>query len=246
MDDHLKKILSYLKLNGLSENWDQFLEIAEKQKLSYSRLLMDVFEKEFALKTECARIQRIKRASIPEPLYIETYPFERQPKLNKKRIMQLFDSMDYMNECKNVVLVGPTGCGKSGIASALLIHALNKGYTGRFISFQDLIDELHTSVADHSSKKVIRKYVNYAVLVIDEIGYLDLDPTQVGLFFTLMSKRHKRGTSIITSNLGFKDWEPVLKNKPLTTALIDRLTSNSHVINMKDCMSIRQELSTEN
>jgi len=240
MDDHLKEMLKYLKLYNLLENWDDFLKLAEKQSLSNTKLLTNLFEKECAFKKEKARIQRIKRATIPEPLCIDTYPFDLQPKLQKKKVMQIFDSMDYIKEKKNVIFVGPTGCGKSGLASSLLIHALNKGYTGKFVSFPELIDELHASVADHSQKRVIRKFATYQCLVVDEIGYLELDPTQVGLFFTLMGKRHKNTSTIITSNLGFKDWEPVLKNKPLTVALIDRLTSNCHVINMKNCISLRQ------
>jgi DNA replication protein DnaC len=245
MDDHLREVLRYLKLYGLMENWENYLELAEKQKLSNTRLLTEILEKEYALKKETARKQRIKRATILEQLCIDTYPFELQPKLNKKKVMQIFDSMDYMEKKKNVFLVGPTGCGKSGLASSLLIHALNSGYSGKFIGFPELIDELHTSVADHSQKRIIRKFATFDCLVVDELGYLELDPTQVGLFFTLMSKRHKQASTIITSNLGFKDWAPVLKNKPLTVALIDRLTSNCHVINMKDCVSLRQD-SSEN
>jgi DNA replication protein DnaC len=76
-------------------------------------------------------------------------------------------------------------------------------------------------------------------LVIDEVGYVEVEPAQVGQFFTLMHKRHQRKTTIITSNLGFSEWGSFLKNPQLTAALSDRLTSNSHVINMKDCQSLR-------
>ncbi len=79
--------------------------------------------------------------------------------------------------------------------------------------------------------------------LIDEIGYVEVEPVQVGLFFTLMHRRHKKKPTLITSNLGFSQWESFLHNDQLTAALIDRLTENSHVINMKNCISLRSKLS---
>jgi DNA replication protein DnaC len=78
--------------------------------------------------------------------------------------------------------------------------------------------------------------------VIDEVGYVEVEPAQVGLFFTLMQKRHKSKPTLLTSNLGFSEWSSFLKNKHLTAALIDRLTENSHVINMKNCKTLRGKL----
>jgi DNA replication protein DnaC len=81
--------------------------------------------------------------------------------------------------------------------------------------------------------------------LIDEIGYVEVEPVQVGLFFTLMHQRHQKKSTLITSNLGFSEWGSFLKNDHLTAALIDRLTENSHVINMKGCVSLRSKLSPE-
>ena len=80
------------------------------------------------------------------------------------------------------------------------------------------------------------------VCVIDEVGYVEVEPAQVGLFFTLMQKRHKNKPTLLTSNLGFSEWSSFLKNNHLTAALIDRLTENSHVINMKNCKTLRGKL----
>jgi DNA replication protein DnaC len=105
-----------------------------------------------------------------------------------------------------------------------------------------LIQELFQSLADRSDRKVFRRYLSYDCLVIDEVGYVEVEPAQVGQFFTLMHKRHRRKTTIITSNLGFGEWGSFLKNSHLTAALNDRLTSNSYVINMKDCESLRDPI----
>ncbi|HOG91220.1 MAG TPA: ATP-binding protein [Syntrophales bacterium] len=93
--------------------------------------------------------------------------------------------------------------------------------------------------------KAINVFTAYDCLLIDEIGYVEVEPVQVGLFFSLMHKRHKKKTTMITSNLGFEQWSSFLKNDHLTVALIDRLTENSHVINMKKCASLRTKLDQE-
>jgi len=242
MDDKLVETLKYLRLRGLLTNWDEYLAVARKKGFSHVRLLKFILEAENQLKKENARKLRFKRAKLEEPYVIETFPFSKQPKLNKKKILSLYDAFDYMKKCQNIIWMGPTGSGKTGLATSFLIQAINKGYTGRYILFADLFSKLYTSVADHSEEKVLKRYLSYDCLLIDEIGYVEAEPVQVGLFFTLMHKRHKKKTTLITSNLGFSEWRSFLKNDHLTAALIDRLTENSHVINMKNCLSIRPKL----
>jgi DNA replication protein DnaC len=242
MNKDTEKMLKHLRLWGLLERWDEVIADARKKRFSPERLLQHVLESEYRTKSENARILRRKRARIPDPLEIETYPFQRQPKLDRKKIMSLYDGLDYMDKKQNIILLGPTGCGKTGLATSFLLHAIDQGYRGYFTSFANLVAELYASLADRSESKVIRKYVAYDCLVIDEVGYVEVEPAQVGLFFTLMQKRHKSKPTLLTSNLGFSEWSSFLKNKHLTAALVDRLTENSHVINMKDCTTLRGKL----
>ena len=86
----------------------------------------------------------------------------------------------------------------------------------------------------------MKKFLDYDILLVDEIGYIEIDPQQAGLFFTLMKRRHKKTTTIITTQLGFKEWAGFLKNSHLTAALISRLTENSQLINMSKCVDIRE------
>ena len=242
MDDQLAQKLKYLRLGSLLQNWDRYLTLAQKGNYSHARLLQYILEEEYQIKKENARNMRLKKAKIPEKWVIETFPFDRQPKLNRKKTLHLYDAFDYMTKCRNIIFIGPTGVGKTGLATAFLIHAINNGYNGFFISFPDLVERLYQSVADHTESKVIKKFTSYDCLLIDEIGYVEVEPVQVGLFFTLMHKRHTRKPTLITSNLGFAQWSSFLKNDHLTAALIDRLTENSHVLNMKNCVSLRLKL----
>ena len=245
MNKELIETLKYLRLGGLLAHWDDYLKLAAEGRFSQARLLTHVLEEECRIKRENARQLRLKRARIPDPLVIETFPFERQPKLNKKKIMALYDSLGYMHQSQNLLWLGATGCGKTGLATSFLIHAIDQGHSGRYVLFADLIAELYRSVADHSEDKVLKKYLAFDCLQIDEIGYVEVEPVQVGLFFTLMHQRHKKKPTLITSNLGFAEWGSFLKNDHLTAALIDRLTENSHVINMKGCVSLRPKISPE-
>jgi len=242
MDEELTQKLKYLRLGGLLANRDRYLAVAQKGNYSHTRLLEYIVAEEYQIKKENSRRMRLNRAKIPEKWVIETFPFDRQPKLNKKKTAGLYDAFDYMTKCRNIIFIGPTGVGKTGLATAFLIHAINNGYNGRFITFPDLVERLYQSVADHTESKVIKKFTAYDCLLIDELGYVEVEPVQVGLFFTLMHKRHKRKTTLITSNLGFAKWSSFLKNDHLTAALIDRLTENSHVLNMKNCVSLRLKL----
>jgi len=237
--------LKYLRLQGLLTHWDEYLRVAAEKGFSHARLLEYVVEQEYQLKFENARKLRLKRARIPEPFVLETYPFDRQPKLNKKKILALYDSSGFMSDSQNIIWLGRTGCGKTGLATSFLVHAIDLGFSGRYVPFAELIDQLYRSVADHSQRKVLNEYLSYDCLLVDEIGYVEVEPVQVGLFFTLMQKRHKHKPTLITSNLGFSEWRSFLKNDHLTAALIDRLTENSHVINMKQCVSLRPKFQEE-
>jgi DNA replication protein DnaC len=242
MNEELQKMLKYLRLSNLAANWDALLAEAQRRRFSHERFLKHVIEAEYRARSEHTRLLRRKRANIPEMLEIETFPFHRQPKLDKKRVMSLYDRFDYITKRRNIIWLGRTGCGKTGLATGFLLQALDRGYRGYFVTFPELLAELYASLADHSEAKVIRKYYLYDCLVIDEIGYVEVEAAQVGLFFTLMQKRNKTKTTLLTSNLGFSDWGSFLKNKHLTGALLDRLTATSHVINMKDCKGLRGNL----
>ncbi|MFC1707141.1 ATP-binding protein [Planctomycetota bacterium] len=242
MDEHLVRTLKYLRLPNLLARWDDYLGMARKRRFSSVRLLRHVLEEECRAKRENARKLRLKRAKIPEILVMGTFPFSRQPKLDKKRILSLYDAFDFVEKRQNLIWVGPTGCGKTGLATSFLVEAIQRGHTGRYVLFPELVAELYASVADHSEEKVLKRYLAYDCLLIDEVGYVEVEAVQVGLFFTLMHRRHRKKPTLITSNLGFGDWRTFLKNDHLAAALIDRLTENSHVFNMKNCISLRSKL----
>jgi DNA replication protein DnaC len=239
MDKDTREKLKYLKLDWLKDNWEDVLKEAVKKKCSYQRLLEEIIGNEYELRWERARQARIERAKIPEIFVIETYPFEKQPKLNKKLVMQLHDSLSFLHENQQLVLVGPTGCGKTGLGTSFLVNAVNKGYRGYFIEFNTLMGELYRSRADHSERKLLKRLGDYDVLMVDELGCKTGEEESVGLFLDLMKMRTKRNATILTSQLGFEEWDTFLHSKQVASGLMDRLTEQCAVFNMKDCASLR-------
>jgi DNA replication protein DnaC len=240
MDEELAAKLKALRLYWLRENWDIVVKEATKKRGSPTALLKHIITNELASKHERTRKLQLRKAQLPESFVMETFPFNRQPKLNKKKVLEIFDSKSYLVQPHHIALIGPTGVGKTGLSISYLHHAVTNGYTARFILFTDLIDELYQAVADHSVKKVLRRFTAYDVLCVDELGYCEVDtPAQAGLIFKLLRQRKK--STIITSNLGFDDWGNFLKDKNLTAALIDKFTANCQLINMIRCKSVTEK-----
>jgi DNA replication protein DnaC len=242
MDETMKMKLKKLRLWGLLERWDEHLAHSRKSRLSAERLLRHIIDEEYRCRQERALAFRLKRARIPEPYVMATYPFAKQPRLDRRKVLGIYDSFEYIEKKRNLVFCGPTSVGKSGLATAYLTQAIERGSRGRFVKFAELVAELYASIADHTQEKLLRRYAKFDCLLIDEMGYIEIEPTQAGMFFTLMQKRHKRRTTIVTSNLGFSDWNSLFKNEHLTAALLARLTETSYVFNMSKCRPIRDVL----
>jgi len=238
-DEELDGALRLLGLRHLRGNWPGLLSAARSEKPSYDRFLREIVTAEAADRRERLRLSRIGRAKIPEILVMETFPFDRQQNLKKRFVLELYETLDFMKKPQDLIFIGPTGCGKSGLATSYLIHALNNGHRGYWIDFKDLLDRLWRSIGDRTEKKVVKRFAGYDCMVIDELGYTPIHKEQAGLFFDLMKRRHRKKTTLITTQLGYEEWADFLQNKHLTAALLDRITENCTVFNMRKCISIR-------
>jgi DNA replication protein DnaC len=188
MKDELEQLLKSLRLRKILAILDEELTRAEKDDISYQELRARLLRAQWQANQEGALAYRIKQARLPEQWTLESFPFKRQPGISQKQIRG-FAELDFIPKAENIVFVGPTGVGKTGIASGLLLKALQNGYRGVFLRAQDLFDEMYASLADRSSRKLVDRLARVDVLLIDEMGYLNLRPEQTNIFFKLMEER---------------------------------------------------------
>ena len=229
MTDDLAQLLQTLHLGRIAAILDAELAHAEAEGLGYQDLLARLLRAQWHHRQETALGWRIKRAGLPEQWTLESFPWKRQPGVSQKQLRG-FAELDFVPKAEHIVFVGPTGVGKTGLATGLLLKALQNGYRGLFLRAQDLFDEMYASLADRSSRKLLTRLARVDVLCIDEMGYLNLRPEQTNIFFKLMEERYRQHATIITTNLAYEEWHHFLGNQALVDALLSRLRHQCHTV----------------
>jgi DNA replication protein DnaC len=227
--EEIPQLLKNLRLRKMSEVLDSELATARKTSSSYSDFLVRLLRAEWLHQQEKRLQARIQRARLPELWTLESFPFKNQPGVSRRQIRELAE-LEFIPKAVNLVFIGPTGVGKTGLASGLLLKALQNGYRALFIRAQDLFDEMYASLADRASRKLIRRLARIDVLLVDELAYLNLRPEQTNIFFKLMEERYRRKATLITTNLDYERWHQLLGNKDLTDALLSRLRHQCQTI----------------
>jgi len=222
MYDELDRLLKQLRLPGMAATLERELARAEQHATPVAEALHRLLLEEARHRRERSLSYRLDHAKLPWPWTLETFPFARQPALSKAQI-QTLAGLDFVARAQNVVLIGNPGTGKTGIAIGLLREACLNGYRGRFYNAQELIDELYASLADRSTAKLLNRLARYPILVIDELGYLSVNPEQTNAFFKLLDRRYNRASTILTTNLDYPEWYEQFQRKNLVDALLDRL-----------------------
>jgi len=223
-------IESYCKLLSLSSvatNYESAALDAAKAKLSYQDYLYKLLQQQIIDRVDRSVNARIKKAGFKYLATLEEFDFSFQPQIDEKLIRELA-TLSFLDSATNILLLGAPGVGKTHLSIAIGLEATKQRRRVKFINAQDLTNELIAANRSNTLTDYLESMSRVELLIIDEIGYLELSKETSSLFFRLISKRYEKASTIITSNKEFQEWGSIFNDDVIATAILDRLLHHSH------------------
>ena len=234
MIDNVVQKFKELRLKHCSENIADIIKQAEQHNLS----VLQAVDRLLDIEIEARKISRIalryRQSKLTEKPTVDQFDFNfhSSRKKQKNLILNLID-LEFVRQKKDIIMIGNPGVGKSFLAKCLAYAATQAGITTLFTSTMDMLNQLIAAEADHSLLKKLSYYQSPDLLICDEIGYLPLGRQGSNLFFQVISARHERKSTIITTNLPFAQWGNIFDGTTAATAIADRLVYNSEILIME-------------
>ena len=229
---NLLKDLKEFKLAGMAFCIEERLSYARANKLSYQELLELLCEDEKSNHKDNNYKKRKNASKLPAIKKMEDFDFSFQPSIDEMLVNDL-STCQFIKNKENVILVGSSGTGKTHLAIALGLKALNKDYSVHFSTVSDLLHSLYVSKADNSYHKKLKQLLNYDLLILDELGFKQLPKYSSDDFFNIISKRYENKSTIITTNKPIDEWNDIFDEEVLTKAIVDRIMHHVFLLNIK-------------
>jgi DNA replication protein DnaC len=228
----LTGLLEKLKMDHLEAQLDTVCEQAAERELDYKSFLTQALEAEWQGRYRRGIETRLRQSRFPWVKTLEQFDFDFQPSLDRRQVRELA-GLSFVERAHNVVILGPPGVGKTHLAVALGVKAVEAGFTVLFMTLETLMTRLVKAKHENRLERALKQLTYPKVLIIDEVGYLPLSRDEASLFFRLVVRRYERASLIVTSNKSYLDWGEIFNDHVLATAILDRLLHHSTTLNIK-------------
>jgi DNA replication protein DnaC len=220
-----------LRLNTCMRQLSAVMDMAAQKNWPAVRTVEHLLDLELEARRQTQILLRFKQSKLCETPTIDQFDFNFHNcrKNQKGKILHLL-TLQFLVEKKDIILIGNPGVGKSFLAKTVAYAATQQGFKVLFTTAMDMINHLVAAEADHSLLKKLHHYACPQLLLIDELGYLPLGTRGSNLFFQVISQRHEKKSTLITTNLPFADWATIFDSTTVATAIADRLVYNSEVL----------------
>jgi DNA replication protein DnaC len=225
----LKTVLKRLKLSGVLPTLPDRLAYATKTKLGELDLLELILQDEIDRRDHQNLALRLDRAGFDEEQTLEGFDWDAPITFDRDRVRDLF-SLGFVERQEDVVFLGPVGVGKTFLACALGHAACRAGHDVLFLRADHLLQHLHQARADHSTDRAVRRLLAPDVLIVDDFGLRRLDAEQSSDLYEIILERHRRTSTLVTSNRTIDEWIPLFDDPILAQSAIDRLAHNAHQV----------------
>ena len=231
--DRSREQLELLGLVHAAQALEQTLSTAVKQSTTAHGFLDQLLRSELEERDQRRVKTSLRLSNLPTGMTLADFDFAFQPSVERSRIETLATGA-WVRASETLLIQGPPGVGKTHLAVGLGVKAIEHGFSVQFYRFDELLVALRADAGTPPNRLRRKKYLSTSLLVIDELGFEPMNREEASLFFRLVSYRYGRGSILITTNKSVRDWTELLAgDEALTTAILDRLLHNAHVINIK-------------